>query len=216
MFLQNSCRVNSCKGVALSTIDENGSLIESGDYCLDHIPNPEKAHKAIISYIQSHEKIVGLNASGFSFEDLDFTGKRFYGCNFQGCNFSKVKSTGLRSRMTVWDFSVFTDCNLIQSNIQFCSFGGATFSHTLLTGSDLQQNNFCGLKAFQSSFDDTDLYFSRFAKATLMNTSFRNCNIKKTVFWDVVSDNVSFKLSNTREAEFNRGGSEIFLTGGLY
>ena len=49
-----------------------------------------------------------------------------------------------------------------------------------------------------------------------MNTSFRNCNIKKTVFWDVVSDNVSFKLSNTREAEFNRGGSEIFLTGGLY
>ena len=72
------------------------------------------------------------------------------------------------------------------------------------------------MKAFQSSFDDTDLYFSRFAKATLMNTSFRNCNIKKTVFWDVVSDNVSFKLSNTREAEFNRGGSEIFLTGGLY
>ncbi len=215
MFLQNPCNVASCKGVSLSSFSADGNLIESGNYCLDHIPNPEKAIKDIVLYIVNNEKIVGLNACGLSFTGLDFTGKRFYGCNFQHCNFSNIKSKGMRSRMSVWEFSVFTDCNLLESNIQFCSFGGATFSHTLWTGSDLQQNNFCGIKAFQSSFDDTDLYFSRFAKANLVNTSFRNCNIKKTIFWNVSQDNVSFKMSNTREAEFDRNGSEIFITGGL-
>jgi uncharacterized protein YjbI with pentapeptide repeats len=54
--------------------------------------------------------------------------------------------------------------------------------------------------AYQSSFDDSDLYSSRFIKAILMNTSMKNCNLKKTVFYSSVRERVSFRLSNTREA----------------
>ncbi|QTQ14413.1 pentapeptide repeat-containing protein [Treponema parvum] len=215
MFQQTPCHVSSCLKAELSSFDDSGNIIGTGGYCLDHIPDPEKAKQDILAYISAHEKIIGLNASGITFCDLDFSGKKFYGCNFQHCTFSNIKAEEMRSRMSVFDFSIFTDCNLLKSNIQFCSFGGCTFSHTLLTGSDLVQDNFCGLKAFQSSFDDTDLYNSRFIKADLIDTSFRNCNIKKTVFWEIKQENASFKLSNTREAEFDRSGSELFSTAGL-
>ena len=60
-----------------------------------------------------------------------------------------------------------------------------------------------GINAIQSSFDDSDLYNSRFIRAELNNTSFRNCNIKKTCFYEIKQENVSFKLSNTREALFS-------------
>ena len=42
----------------------------------------------------------------------------------------------------------------------------------------------------------------RFILAVLENTSFRNCNLKKSIFQSSVRKNVSFKMSNTREAEF--------------
>ena len=72
------------------------------------------------------------------------------------------------------------------------------------------QNNYNGIQSFQSSFDDSDLYNSRFIKARLVNTSFRNCNLKKTHFCDIEQENVSFKMSNTREAIFDNQESELF------
>ena len=33
-----------------------------------------------------------------------------------------------------------------------------------------------------------------------MNTSMNDCNLKKTIFYDSARENVSFKLSNTRES----------------
>ena len=41
-----------------------------------------------------------------------------------------------------------------------------------------------------------------------MNTSMQDCNLKKTIFYDSARENVSFKLSNTREAliDRNKGG----------
>ena len=78
----------------------------------------------------------------------------------------------------------------------------------VLTGSDLIHNNFNGITAYQCSFDNSDLYNSRFIKAILMNTSMQDCNLKKTIFYDSARENVSFKLSNTREAliDRNKGG----------
>jgi len=215
MYTLNPCLEPSCRKTALSVFDAAGNLIESRSYCLDHTPDPEKAKKDIYRYINEHEKIIGLTAAGISFTDIDFTGKKFYGCNFQHCSFSNLHSEALRSRMSMFDFSSFIDCNLLKSNIQFTSFAGCTFSHTLFTGSDMIQDNFCGVEAYQSSFDDSDLYNSRFIRAKLVNTSFRNCNIKKTVFCELEQENVSFKMSNTREAEFDRRGSELFISGGL-
>lgn len=202
MFAMNTCSQPGCHHAALSFINKEGVLTNDNYFCIKHVEYPELVRNSIYQYICNHQKIVGLNASGLNFTDIDLTDKRFYGCNFQNCTFNNIHSEFFRARMSIFDFSLFVDCNLLKSNLQFSSFAGATFSHVLFTGSDLVHNNFCGITAYQSSFDDSDLYNSRFIKANLIDTSIRNCNIKKTIFYESNQQNISFKQSNTREAEF--------------
>lgn len=209
MFIQNKCLVHFCKNNTLSTFDNNANLTENRNYCLDHIPDPGKAKEDIYSYIKKNDKIVGLNAAGLIFSDIDLSKKSFYGCNFTNCTFLNIHSSEIRCRMTFFDFSIFNDCVLQKTNMMFTSFSGCTLSHTVLNYSDLIQDNFNGIKAFQSSFDDSDLFNSRFIQSTLVNTSFRNCNIKKTLFYNSSRTNVSFKMSNTKEAVFERKGSAL-------
>ena len=201
MFTQNKCIVLHCRNNALSTFDEMGNLTEKESYCLDHIPNPGKLKEDIYKYIESHDTIVGLNASGLVFENLDLSNKKFFGCNFSHCTFTNVHSQNIRIKMCIFDFSLFNNCNLIQSNIIFTSFSGSTFTHTLFTESNLIQNGFNGIKAFQSCFDGSDLYNSRFIQAMLVDTSFQDCNIKKVLFYD----------AKTREAVFSQKGSALAL-----
>ena len=210
MYSQNNCMEPGCYNTALSSFSVDNEIFEIPGYCHEHIHDKEKIKETIYNYINSHSKIVGLNAAGITFENIDLTDKKFYGCNFMHCKFINLHSTGFRSRMSMFDFSIFSDCNLLQSNIQFTSFAGSTFSHTLFTGSDMIQDNFCGIQSYQSSFDDSDLYNSRFAKAKLIDTSFRNCNVKKTVFRYIEMQNVLFKYSNTREAIFDDEQSSFF------
>ncbi len=202
MFELRMCTHKGCFKQAISTVIDG--KLEKAAYCLEHSPNPVEAEALLHDYIDSHERIVGLNASGLTFENVDFTDKKFYGCTFQYCNFLGLHSERFRMRISVLDFSIFSNTNLISSNFQYVSFAGSTFSQVLFTGSDLVHNNFNGVLSLQSSFDDSDLYNSRFIRAKLVNTSIRNCNIKKTIFYDIEQENVSFKLSNTREAFFER------------
>ena len=174
----NVCNHPGCHHSSLSYIDSQGNLTDRSFFCINHVSDPNEVKNVIYDYIRSHKKIVGLNASGLTFTDIDLTDKRFYGCNFQNCTFSNLHSEFFRARMSIFDFSLFVDCNLLQSNLQFSSFAGSTFSHVLFTGSDLVHNNFCGITAYQSSFDDSDLYNSRFIKANLIDTSIQNCNIR--------------------------------------
>lgn len=206
----NICKCPGCTSSVLSEFDDKGDIRENGDYCFKHHPNQVEVTLKIYNYIYTHDKIVGLNASGITFSGINFSNKRFYGCNFRHCFFTNIKSTGLRSRMSIFDFAIFTDCNLLKSNMQFTSFAGSKFIHVLFTGSDMIHDNFSGLSSIQSSFDDSDLYNSRFIKANLADTSFRNCNLKKTIFYEIVQTNVSFKLSNTKEAVFDKCGSDLF------
>ncbi|WP_375294134.1 pentapeptide repeat-containing protein, partial [Klebsiella pneumoniae] len=68
-----------------------------------------------------------------TFSGIDLTDKKFYGCNFQHCFFIGIKAKNLRSRVCSFDFALFTDCNLLNSNIQYASFAGAKFIHVLFT-----------------------------------------------------------------------------------
>ena len=119
MFEQNTCLHPSCQRSALSLIDPEGNLTDQPNYCLKHMPDPEAAKNAVYEYICSHKKIIGLNACGITFTDINLTDKRFYGCNFQYCTFSNLHSEFFRARMSFFDFSLFSDCNLLQSNLQF-------------------------------------------------------------------------------------------------
>lgn len=210
MFALNKCLVRSCQNLAVSSFGKDGDVIDEPGFCMDHAPNPGMLKAKIYDCINENDTIVGLNASGMIFADMDFSGKRFYGCNFQRCFFKNVRSEGMRSRMSMFDFSTFDVCAMLKLSAQFSSFGGCSFAHTLFTGSDLAQDNFNGVQAFQCAFDDSDLYSSRFVRARLTNTSFRNCNVKKTMFLECVRENVSFKMSNTREAIFDSEGSALF------
>lgn len=210
MYLNNQCTCENCKKSSISAVDDNGNLIENSGFCYKHTPNPEEAKKRLFDYIYNREKIIGLNCPGITFPSSAFNGKKFYGCNFSHCFFQELRCSKLRFRMCKFDFAVFTDCNLLESNIQFTSFAGAKLIHVLFTGSDLIHNNFCGISAYQSSFDDSSLYNSRFIRAQLVDTSIRNCNVKSTVFEQVQQNNVSYKLSNTNEAIFDSRGSALF------
>ena len=209
MYVMNFCTTPGCKNTALSSFASDGTLIEKSLFCYDHTEDKKAVTDKIIEYINSHEKIVGLDACGISFADIDLSEKKFYGCNFHHCTFTGIHASKLRSRMCIFDFSVFFECSFLESNMQYTSFAGASLSQVLLTGSDLIDNNFNGIAAYQSSFDDSDLYNSRFIRATLDNTSFRNCNIKKTIFFESKRENVAFKLSNTREALFDRNNTGL-------
>ena len=211
MFQQNKCMAEGCQKTSLSVFNYYGELADGDSYCFEHFPDQNKIKDDIYNFINQHQKIVGLNANGITFENIDLDDKRFYGCSFQNCRFINLNSTKLRSRMSVFDHSVFSDCSMLESNIQFTSFGGCVFSHILFTGSDLIHDNFCGIQAYQSSFDDSDLYNSRFIAAKLVDTSFRNCNIKNTMFSNIEKQNVLFKSSNMREAIFDEQGSDLFL-----
>ena len=210
MYLKNQCSCAGCKKPAISNIDDKGNLIETSQFCWKHTTNSEEVKDRLFKYLQEHEKVVGVNFSGMTFDKIQLEGHKFYGCDFSHCFFQNLNCTKLRFRMCKFDFAVFNDCNLLESNVQFTSFSGAKFIRVLFTGSDLIQNNFNGIASYQSSFDDSDRYNSRFIRARLVDTSIRNCNVKKTMFYEIQQNNVSYKLSNTNEAIFDKTGSALF------
>ena len=213
MFSSCKCKIHECTNLAISSFDENGNILETQDgYCLKHDSDGEKKSQQIIEYIKTHDTIVGLNANYISFENIDISNKKFFCCNFQHCSFSNITGNNILQRMCIYDFSTFTDCSFLNTNIIYCSFAGSNFVHAIFTGSDLIHNNFNGITVYQSSFDDCDFYNTRFIKAIFFTVSMNNCNLKKTIFYESVRDNVSFKLSNTREAIIDREGLVHDLT----
>ncbi len=208
MYAFQKCQCPECTKPAITLYDDDGKIMDAPNWCYEHSPDKDFVRENIRKYLQSHQRIIGMNAEGLKIENWNISGKRFYGCNFQHCTFANLHGDNLRLRMCMLDFSVFTDCSFLHGNTQFCSFAGSKFVHVLFTNSDLIHNNFNGITSYQCSFDDSDLYNSRFIKAMLINTSMNNCNLKKTVFYESMREGVGFKLSNTRESliDRNKGG----------
>lgn len=209
MFVTNKCQCKECQNPALSVIRDNEIIPHEPGFCFEHTEDKIGHLTSLLNYINSHEKIIGLCAYGISVNGVDLSGKKFYGCNFQHSTFSNIHSTGLKFKICTLDFSTFSDCDMLNSDIQFSSFSGSKFIHVVFTGSGLVHNNYNGITAYQCSFDDSDFYNSRFIRAILMNTSMKNCNLKKAIFYNSAREHVSFKLSNTREALIDRNKSGL-------
>lgn len=216
MFTYNKCLVKSCPNMAFSKVLPsptsptsskeaiNETIIENNSsYCLSHSSNPKKAMQDISQYIRTHEKIEHLNVSGMTFYNIDVSDKFFYGCTFMHCTFVDFHAYQCHFYLCITDFSVFTGSSFLNCNIQSCSFAGTKLSHCIFSNGELTQNNFNGVSCYQSSFDNSDLYNSRFILSRLENVSFRNCNLKKANFSHIARNNVSFEISNTREAIFD-------------
>src|SRR5574344_1648879 len=102
MYTLNSCMVPECPHLSLSSFDSDGNLLEIPGHCFEHTKDKDKFLAQLHDYVVSHEKIVGLNAYGISFDDIDLTNKKFYGCDFQHCTFTGVHSNGMRMRMCLF------------------------------------------------------------------------------------------------------------------
>ena len=178
-----------------------------GGLCARHLDDEgrKKAADTILAYVAEHDKIVGLSAAGLTFRDWDITGKRFYGCSFQGCDFERIRGREHRLRLCSFDFATFVDCTFIQGVVRFTSFAGCRLERTKFTDSELVHDNFSGIVAYRSTFNDTNLYNSRFVAAKLADTGVRNCLVTHADFTAIECDNVDFKTSNTREAIFSKG-----------
>ena len=94
MYAFNPCMYPGCRKQALSSFDSSGNLSEAPGFCLEHQKDAEEILYKMRNYILSHEKIVGLNASGITVSDLDLSGKKFYGCNLQHCKHTCHKHEG--------------------------------------------------------------------------------------------------------------------------
>ena len=61
MFSLNKCLVHACNNLALSTFDENGNISDEKNYCLEHIPNPNKMQQKPCCNIFQHGFCLNFN-----------------------------------------------------------------------------------------------------------------------------------------------------------
>ena len=73
MFSLNTCLEPGCCKNSLSSFNSNGEIIEVPGYCLDHTADKESVKQKIYDYINTHDKIIGLDASGLLFENIEPT-----------------------------------------------------------------------------------------------------------------------------------------------
>ena len=119
MYSFEKCQHPNCNKTALTLFDADGKPITGENFCFEHSPDKNFVIENINRYLQSHQRIIGINAEGCKIEDCNLSDKRFYGCNFQHCTFANLHGDGLRLRMCMLDFSVFTDCTFLKGNTQF-------------------------------------------------------------------------------------------------
>jgi uncharacterized protein YjbI with pentapeptide repeats len=168
--------------------------------CFTHQSNPEQEYRRICAYIARNKSIKDLNVSGMRFENNDFSGKHFYGCNFKETFFINCKLTGIKTRMSFFDFSVFTNCDFKRSDLQFISFAGSKIKKCDFEGSEIIHVNFEGAEISNTSFNNLSLNNSRFIASDLGTAMFFNCNLKHVNFLKAKLKGVVFKSSNSAES----------------
>ena len=87
--------------------------------CAVHAADPKKEVHRIGEYITQREIIKDINASGLSFENMDFSHRQFFGCYFGGASFSTCSFAESFIRMSFFDFSRFETCNFATAIYSF-------------------------------------------------------------------------------------------------
>ena len=68
MFASNICEFEGCSSIAVT----------DGKYCFNHIENKKLYSEKIIERIKSEQKIINLNISGITLNNIQITGKKFF------------------------------------------------------------------------------------------------------------------------------------------
>jgi uncharacterized protein YjbI with pentapeptide repeats len=88
--------------------------------------------------------------------------------------------TGSAFRMCFFDFCTFIDCDFSKTDFMFRP-RGQLVPETSFESSKLQHVNFCGATISECTFNDSDLYNSRFIGAHLDSTD-SSTQLEKTFF----------------------------------
>lgn len=92
-----------------------------------------------------------------------------------------------------FDFCEIDSCNFQNSDIQFSSFE-ARIIRTDFKNSELLQNNFNGIRAEDVSYNDSDLYSSRFMFSFLKTFIFKTVILKRPCFY--IRKKMAFLISH--------------------
>ena len=166
------------------------AAITGARLCAVHTASPENEAVRVGAYISSQRSIRDLNAAGLHFESIDFSHRQFFECNFEHASFNMCLFTGSRMRMSFFAFCEFENCDF--SDLLNCTFESSELVHLNYNG--------CGIRG--CTFNNSNLYHSRFISADIFMSDFVDCNLKKTNFFKIKQESVSFKSSNTAEAIF--------------
>lgn len=153
-----------------------------------------------------HDKFSSSNIQRCLFIGSDLSGLILKGNHVVGCDFSASDMSSSRLQNSYFKNNVLRDCLLKEaefsgSHLEGCDFTGADFTGALFKPGSLQKNNMTRVVFKQTSFMDTDFREMVF-NGTLDECSFENCSFKNVTFERCTLLNTFFKNTDLKRIRF--------------
>ena len=153
-----------------------------------------------------HEKFSSSNMQRCKFSGSDLSGLLLEGNNVNSCDFSGSDISSSRIHASNLFNSLFKDCSLKEtefsgSYVMACDFSGADFTGTVFKSGGLQNNPMVNAAWNRTSFNSmqiVDIVFN----GILEECSFENCSFKKVTFQHSTLINTFFKNKNLKGIRF--------------
>jgi len=171
--------------------------------CFTHLQDSSQYLQSLRTYFETNPSSAGLVFSGINFTEFNFNGLIFYLCSFTGCSFTNCSFDTASFRLCFLDQTRLAHCEGNGLNVYDTVFAASLMEECSFTESNIILANCNWVRCINTTFQQSDLYNSRFIGASLENVSFKDCNLLNTDFSSCNQSNVSFKYSNVSDAIFN-------------
>ncbi|MDA3850086.1 MAG: pentapeptide repeat-containing protein [Spirochaetaceae bacterium] len=121
-------------------------------------------------------------------------------CRFSKGSFTEVEFKNCQFKQCFMDFSSFKNCRFEDCRMTLSILACSQLENCHFIGCDLISVNFNGITFISGSFEESDLYYSRYVKATIQDSRFYDCNLKRVDFHHSIRENCSFKSCNIQDA----------------
>lgn len=190
MFSLRRCAIDGCHHYAY----------DHQRYCYHHSPDQAAILAQAQALLLGDDNFSDLSISEAHFFQITAPAKRITGSNLAWCTFTDVDFSTLAMANCFFDFCLFERCRFTGVDVRYTVFAGSRFLDCDLSDSIYIHSNFSGITSERTSFSGCDLYYSTFNAAILINSSFEDCNLKKTDLRHTQRRGVSFRYSNWEEA----------------
>ena len=115
MFSFDRCCVKDCHTYALP----------DSPYCYHHSLDKEAVRNRLLSRVKEERRLENISLVNAEFEDEDFSSCFIGFSNFSFCKFSNCDFSGSRFLSTFFDYAVFENCTLRDTEGRYNVFSGA-------------------------------------------------------------------------------------------